>query len=138
MKANGKGKSNSGPPAWVVVAVALADDLAVLVLVLLALWFFRVRISLPMVILLVVVLGTFVFIVHRAIIPSLRRSRASGREAMIGEMGEVVTKLAPEGTVRIAGEYWKATCLAGRIDAGKTVEVILVSGLVLTVKPAEK
>jgi membrane-bound serine protease (ClpP class) len=63
-----------------------------------------------------------------------RKSRvATGREAMIGEIGVARTPLAPEGRVFVHGELWNATANAP-VDAGSRVRVTGVNGLRVTVE----
>jgi membrane-bound serine protease (ClpP class) len=59
----------------------------------------------------------------------------TGAEAMIGERAEVVTACRPTGQVRINGELWEATCVAGA-DAGEETVVQAIEGLTLIVVPA--
>lgn len=60
----------------------------------------------------------------------------TGAEAMLGKEGEVVSSCRPRGQVRLDGELWEATCPEGA-DAGQTVRVNQVEGLILVVEPAE-
>jgi membrane-bound serine protease (ClpP class) len=60
----------------------------------------------------------------------------TGAEAMVGMEGEVVSSCHPRGQVRVNGELWEATCPEGA-DAGQTIRVKLVEGLVLVVQPVE-
>jgi membrane-bound serine protease (ClpP class) len=59
----------------------------------------------------------------------------TGAEAMIGERAEVVTACRPTGQVRINGELWEATCVAGA-DVGEETVVQAIEGLTLIVEPA--
>jgi membrane-bound serine protease (ClpP class) len=55
---------------------------------------------------------------------------------MLGEVGVVVTALAPEGKIRLRGEYWDAVAPPGaRVDPGAKVRVTSIQGLQLNVKP---
>ena len=128
-----KGES-SGIKAWVIVLVALLDDIAVLVLLFVILWAFDVDIPLYLLIIIGLVVGTLVFIVHRAIVPSLRRRKVAGKEGMIGLAGEVTQALVPKGVIKVADEYWKAKSLSGDIDIGEEVEIVDINGLNLEVK----
>jgi len=119
---------------WLIVLIALLDDVAVLVLVFVVLWFFDVEISLPVMIVIGFVFGTFVFIVHRAIVPSLRRKKVTGVEGMIGLVGEVTQSLTPKGVIKINGEYWQARSVEGEIDVGEEVVILKIKGLNLEVK----
>ena len=114
--------------------IALLDDIAIVALVLLLLWVFNVDIPLSVAIVIGVAFGAFVFIVHRAIVPSLRRKQSTGAEGMIGLSGEVTQELAPKGVIRVGGEYWQAKCINDRVDVGEDVEITGIDRLVLEVK----
>ena len=129
----GKQKS-SGMKPWLVVVVALLDEVAVVALVVLLIWVFDVDIPLAAIIAIGVVLGAFAFVVHRAIVPSLRMKQATGAEGMIGLSGEVTQELAPRGVVRVGGEYWQAKCTDDRVEVGDEVEITGIDRLVLEVK----
>lgn len=75
-------------------------------------------------------------------IPAVVRSRFStptvGREWMVGETGEAVTSVAPDGVVRVRGAPWRArTNRATPVDAGQPVRVAAIDGLLLEVEPLE-
>jgi len=123
--------------AWLMVLASLADDAAVLVLIFLGLWYFHVKITWPLILLVAVVMVVFVFIMHKAIVPSLRQRKINGAEGMIGAIGKVTEPLNPEGTIKTKGEYWKAKSLEGDIEVGSTVEVIRIDGLHLEVRKKE-
>lgn len=72
--------------------------------------------------------------------PAMIRTRFGtptiGREWMIGEMGEAVGRVDPDGSVRIRGAEWRArTNRATPIDPGERVRVVAIDGLVLEVEP---
>jgi membrane protein implicated in regulation of membrane protease activity len=120
--------------AWLMVIFSLLDEAVVLVLVVLGLWYFHVKISWPLGLVVGLLMVAFVFIVHKAIIPSLLRRKLTGREGMIGLSGRVTEPLSPGGTVTIKGEYWKARCNGDCIAVGEDVEVVGIDGLTLEVK----
>jgi membrane-bound serine protease (ClpP class) len=63
-----------------------------------------------------------------------RRPKATGAEALAGELGEVVVELAPKGKVLLHGEYWNA--VAGEpLPRGTRVRCVKASGLLLEVEP---
>ena len=99
---------STGLKPWLIVLVALIDDVAVLALVFLILWGFDIEIPLFLLIIIGLAAGTFIFIVHRAIVPSLRRRKVAGREGMIGLTGEVTQVLNPLGVIKVKDEYWQA------------------------------
>jgi membrane-bound ClpP family serine protease len=129
-----KKSGSSSLRAWLIVLIALLDDVVALVLVFVVLWFFRVEIPLSAIIVIGLVLGTFIFILHRAIVPSLRRRKITGAEGMVGLTGEVVKSLKPDGVVRVGGEYWQAKSIEGDVEAGEDVEVIDIDRLNLEVR----
>lgn len=123
---------------WLKVLVLLLDEVVAIVLVLLALWFFHVRIPLAVAIIFALLIGAFLFITHRLIIPSFHVRQVTGSEGMIGLEGEVIEPLTPTGVVRVAGEYWKAKSVDDDIPTGENVEVLRLNKLVLEVKRKEQ
>ncbi|MFN8016999.1 MAG: NfeD family protein [Acidimicrobiales bacterium] len=74
--------------------------------------------------------------------PAMVRTRFStptiGREWMIGEEGEAVTNVDPDGVVSIRGALWRArTNRATPIELHAGVRVVEVDGLLLEVEPLE-
>jgi len=124
----------SNVKAWLIVLIALLDDIGALVLVFIVLWFFDIEVSLATMIVIGLVVGTLIFIIHRAVVPSLRRKKVTGAEGMIGMVGEVTEPLMTDGVVRVHGEYWRAKSLDGDIEAGEEVEVVRIDRLNLEVK----
>jgi len=120
--------------AWLIVLVSFLDDAVVLALIFLGLWLFHVKITWTLILIIGLAMVAFVFIMHKAVIPSLRRKKVAGREGMIGTVGIVMETLNPEGTVKVKDEYWKARSVEGDITVGEEVEVMGVIGLKLEVK----
>ena len=62
---------------------------------------------------------------------------ASGKESLVGEIGEVRQEIANgrKGMVFVAGEWWSATSKQP-IAAGQKVRVVRAQGLVLEVEPS--
>ncbi len=74
--------------------------------------------------------------------PSMVRTRFStptiGRKWMIGEMGEALTSIDPEGTVKIRDVSWRAiTNRATPVEKGGAVRVVGIDRLVLEIEPEE-
>ncbi|MFV0258497.1 MAG: NfeD family protein [Acidimicrobiales bacterium] len=72
--------------------------------------------------------------------PSMVRTRFStptiGRSWMIGEMGEAVTDVNPDGTVRVRDVTWRAvTNRATPIRTGERIRVVGLNRLLLEVEP---
>ena len=119
---------------WLLILVLLLDDAAALVLVFLVLWFLGIKISLPIMIVIALLLGTFVFITHKVIIPSFHKKKVTGAEGLIGLEGEVIEPLMPVGVIRTKGEYWKAKAVGENIAVGEEVEILGLNGLTLMVR----
>jgi membrane-bound serine protease (ClpP class) len=64
-----------------------------------------------------------------------RRPLVSGREAMVGAIGEAGEDFDGEGWIRIHGELWRARS-ERRVRRGERVRVRAIDGLVLMVEPA--
>ena len=73
------------------------------------------------------------------VIALYRHKKASGGSIhVVGETGEVVSDLTPEGTVLVHGELWRARSGDGStLDARTRVRVVGVDGLLLVVDPSE-
>lgn len=92
----------------------------------------------------ITVVGTFAALATAVLagMPAMVRTRFStptiGREWMIGEAGEAVTDVAPDGTVRVRDALWRArTNRATPLAAGDEVVVAGLAGLVLEVESAD-
>ena len=93
-------------------------------------------IKLPVAVLIVVMIvwaafGTWLFIFTTRV---LKKQAAVGLPSMVGAVGKVASRLAPEGLVRIRGELWGATSNGGNIEAGEGVVVVSEQGLKLFVR----
>lgn len=86
-----------------------------------------------------VVLATtaFFFIALRGVVRSRRKQVATGREALIGAIGEARTDLKPRGIVFVEGERWEAEAQGGEVAAGERVRVLGARGFTLFVERAE-
>jgi membrane-bound serine protease (ClpP class) len=96
--------------------------------------------SLSWITLLVGIVGTSMAMVSG--MPAMVRTRFStptiGREWMIGEEGEAVTAVSPDGVVRVRGALWRArTNRATPLAEADAVRVVEVDGLLLEVEPLE-
>ena len=74
--------------------------------------------------------------------PSMVRTRFStptiGRKWMIGELGEAITDVDPEGTVKIRDVAWRAiTNRATPVASGGRVRVVGIDRLILEIEPEE-
>ena len=79
-------------------------------------------------------------ILMRAVLRSRRWKRATGREELLGEEGEVTETVGTSprtGMVRVHGELWRAEAVnGGSIPKGVRVRVRSIHGLTLDVEPA--
>jgi membrane-bound ClpP family serine protease len=119
---------------WLKVTVLLLDEVIVIALVLGVLWVLKVRVPFWAAIVVALLLVGIVFIVHKLVIPTFHVRKVTGREGMIGLVGEVIEPLTPRGVIRIEGEYWKARAVAGDVPAGEEVEILDLKRHVLEVK----
>jgi membrane-bound serine protease (ClpP class) len=62
------------------------------------------------------------------------KPKVVGAQTLVGRTGEVRETCRPDGQVFVAGELWQAHCADGA-DAGSTVQVAAVRGLILDVTP---
>jgi len=67
---------------------------------------------------------------------ALRSKPSTGREGLVGELGESLTPLDPEGHVRVHGEIWRAVAVAGSIPKGVKIRIVSVENLTLRVEQA--
>jgi len=94
-----------------------------------------ISIHLPITVIIAVTLTTSAFFIF-AIGMALRTHRkkvTTGKEGIIGEIGIAVSNIAPEGQVKIHGEYWKALS-DKKIKKNERIIVTDVDGLKLIVK----
>ena len=85
----------------------------------------------------IVLVLTVVYYTVRMTMRSHAHKVITGEVGMIGMSGRAETELAPDGTVFVHGELWRAR--AGlRIRAGEPIRVVGVDGLTLEVEPLHK
>jgi membrane-bound serine protease (ClpP class) len=78
-------------------------------------------------------LGAFMLAVSYLVVRSQQSKPTMGMEGLIGEIGEVRSKLGPTGKIFVHGEYWNARA-EGEIDVGEKVQVIGYDGMALRVR----
>ncbi len=81
-----------------------------------------------------VLFGGMLLLVGQRVWSAQRLAARTGPEALVGAMAEVVSPLAPQGTVRIRGEVWSARTEGESIEAGAPVRVERTEGIVLLVR----
>ena len=119
---------------WLKALVLLLDEAVALLVVILVLRFFEIKIPLVITVVIALLVGTSVFVTHKAVIPSFHRKQVTGREGMIGQQAIVVRPLTPLGAVTVQGEYWRAVSVDDNIKVDADVEVIGIEGLTLRVR----
>jgi membrane-bound serine protease (ClpP class) len=77
--------------------------------------------------------AAFVTALVRLVIQAQRRRPQTGAEGLVGQRGEAVTDIDPEGWVIVQGECWRARA-DERIASGESVDVLSVEGLLLRVR----
>jgi membrane-bound serine protease (ClpP class) len=70
----------------------------------------------------------------RLAVKAQRNKVRTGSEGLVGEVGQAVDEIDPQGKVFVHGEYWHAVA-AEPIPASAAVEVTGVRGMLLTVRP---
>jgi len=63
-----------------------------------------------------------------------RRKPTTGAEGIVGETGEALSALDPDGEVRVHGEIWNARSSSGKIKKGERVKVVRMENFTLTVE----
>ncbi|MDP6646813.1 MAG: NfeD family protein [Dehalococcoidales bacterium] len=115
---------------------ALLEEAALVVIVLWGLPTLGVHIPLPGLIVLMALLITYSVFTYRLVGRTLKLQGKSvvGLSSLVGDKGQAVTPLAPEGMVKIKGELWVAYSVDGMIKSGETVKVVGQEKLKLLVR----
>jgi len=92
-----------------------------------------IRISWFVILVIVIFTAAFFLFAIGFGIKAQTRKPTTGIEGIIGEIGETICDLNPEGQVRIHGELWNAESPDGFVSKGTKVKVIQVSNLKLIV-----
>jgi membrane-bound serine protease (ClpP class) len=88
----------------------------------------------PLIALLAVISALFVFLIVRMGLQARERPAASGQEALVGGLGEMLTGCTGEGWANIQGEIWQVRS-AVPLAQGDRVRVTGIDGLALVVEP---
>jgi membrane-bound serine protease (ClpP class) len=79
----------------------------------------------------------FFLVVVGAGVRALWSRTTTGKEGLIGEIGEVRIRLGPGGQVFLQGALWNAVA-DGAVEVGEPVRVTSVDGLTLRVVPVQR
>ena len=82
-------------------------------------------------------LATLCIVATRLAIKARSARVQTGREGLLGEIGVVQRSLAPEGTVFVHGEIWRAVAARSPVPEGARVRVVNVRDLVVDVEPVD-
>jgi len=91
-------------------------------------------ISWPLIVAVALVSAVFFISVVIMAMKARQRTVVSGKEEMIGAIGEALENFKGEGRVRMHSEEWRATTTAA-LKRGQKVKVVKIEGLILTVEP---
>jgi len=112
----------------------LLEEAALAALILWGLPLLGIHLPLGVLIALMAALVAFAVITYRLGSRALKRKPVVGLPDMVGTKGKAVSRLDPEGLVRIKGELWESKSAGRRIDAGAEVTVVGQEGLKLIVR----
>lgn len=115
------------------------DGLGVLVFTIGSLWLFKwhdSQASLLMIGTTAAISSVFFTWLLRHMLGLRRRGAVSGREAIMGALGEAAEDFSGKGHVHLNGELWRALCNSN-LRQGQQVRVIGIKGLELIVVPEE-
>jgi membrane-bound ClpP family serine protease len=118
----------------VAIVTTLLYELALITVVLWGLPRLGIYIPIPGLVVLVLALGAVAIATYRKGSQALRKKTVVGLSSMIGSKAKVVSKIDPEGMVKIKGELWKAQSTGERIDVGEEVTVVGQKRLKLIVR----
>ncbi len=93
-----------------------------------------VRLDMDVLIPTVVIVGSLFLGAIWLAVRSQAIQRVTGREGLVGKIGEVRVRLAPRGKVYVHGELWNARAGA-TIEVGASVRIVRVDGMLLEVEP---
>lgn len=94
-----------------------------------------ISVNLAVVIVPAVLVGLALVSVAYAVVRSQKRKVTTGREGMVGLIGQAAENISSSGRVFVNGEYWGAVCNSGIIEKGASVRVIAMKpGMILEVE----
>ena len=65
---------------------------------------------------------------------ALQSKPTTGSEGLLGEIGEALTPLNPEGRVKVHGEIWNAISVSGKISKDARIKIVGLENLTLRVQ----
>ncbi len=67
---------------------------------------------------------------------ALQSKPTTGSEGLLGEFGEALTQLNPDGRIKVHGEIWNAIAVSGKIPKDARVKIVGLENLTLRVEEA--
>jgi membrane-bound serine protease (ClpP class) len=95
------------------------------------------QLSMPVIVTVTAVTVLFVFTLIAMAVRQRKKPVVSGREQMIGDVGEAIEDFSGMGNIHIHGELWSARTRRP-VRKGQRVEVHDMDGLILVVEPLEE
>ena len=121
----------------VAILTSLLDEALIIAVILWGLPRLGVQIPLYVTILVCLGFGLFAFLIYIMGSCASLKQPVKGFTDLVEMQGQVVVRLNPEGTVKIAGELWDARSENGDIEVGTRVEVVSQKGYKLIVRRYE-
>jgi len=94
-------------------------------------------VSIPVIVAVSVISAGFFFIAVRSSVTAFRRPVVSGREDMLGSIGEVMEDFENSGRIFVHGESWQAESVTA-MRRGDKAMVTGIKGLILQIVPVEE
>jgi len=94
-------------------------------------------VSLGVILVATAITAAFFLVVVGAGLRAQRRKVTTGAGGLVGLRAVALSRLAPDGSVRLGDEIWRAVATSP-VDAGAAVEITAVEGLTLRVRPVAK
>ena len=120
--------------AWLKLLLLLSDEAAVIFAVLFILWKLGVELPTALLVAILIIVAVIVFFLHWLLLPVLKDGKMPTKSSMIGMEGKVVTRLSPEGVVKVRGELWQAVAENAEVEVGQKIKVVGREGLRLLIK----
>ncbi|MCK4870117.1 MAG: hypothetical protein KAS93_03305 [Gammaproteobacteria bacterium] len=94
-------------------------------------------VALPLIVIVGLAVGAFLFVIIRLGIKAHRKPVVSGREDLVGKVGQV--NIAKDGakTIKFRGEVWQISS-QHELFSGQKVRIVRVEDLILYVEPIEE
>jgi membrane-bound ClpP family serine protease len=121
----------------IAILTSLLDEALIVFVILWGLPRLGVNIPLYIIILICLAFAVYAVIFYKAGSRALIKRPLRGFTDQVGLEGRAVSRLAPEGTVKISAEFWNARSESQEIEAGSRVLVVSQKGFKLTVRRLE-